>query len=130
MDRVKQAVDSAPTLQPSKPPPIPSGIATGSISAVVLDADGKPIENAAIEAVNQRTHMKWPVVRSNPDGTFTITGLPPGKYSVTFQQTYFLKFFARDVPVVADQVHQLKVTLDIDFRHGHVVTKQPAPLGV
>jgi hypothetical protein len=128
MDRVKQAVDSAPTVQPPKPPPIPAGIETGSISGVVVDADGKAIENAAISVVNQGTRMRWPVTRSAPDGAFTIAGLPPGKYSVTIQQTYFIKFARRDVPIVADKVYQLKVTLEIDVKHLHVSTVEFTPL--
>ncbi len=113
MDRVKEAVEASPSLQKVSEPPIPAGVATGGLSGEVLDADDKAISNAEITLVNGVTGTRWPIVKSAADGSYSILGLPPGKYSITVKKANFQTFYSNDLSIEADQVRNLRVILKI-----------------
>ena len=55
----------------------------GSISGkVVADADGKPIDNLHVYASDYVTDKWMAGVNTSSDGTYKLTGLPPGTYRV------------------------------------------------
>jgi hypothetical protein len=58
------------------------GGATGAISGVVEDSSGATIADAQVQIIDARTEQVARNVVSGTDGTFVVTLLPPGTYSV------------------------------------------------
>jgi len=60
---------------------------TGSIAGTVKDASGNPIANAEICVYKEGTSILVKKAISGTDGSYTISGLSPGKYDVVFSAT-------------------------------------------
>ena len=67
-----------------------NGQATTGISGTVTDKSGAVIPNARVSATNTATSVASSAVTSS-EGTFTIIGLIPGRYSVTVDAPSFKK---------------------------------------
>jgi Carboxypeptidase regulatory-like domain len=60
-------------------------IQTARVSGIALDAQGRPLAGAFVNAMLQTLGFAGPSGRPSqtaPDGTFTISGLPPGDYTL------------------------------------------------
>jgi hypothetical protein len=80
-------------LQAQQPPrdrPAPTGQAHGSISGRILAADGKTTLRRAIVRVSSPALPRRLTVRAAIDGTYSLTGLPAGRYTVSAQKSGYL----------------------------------------
>ena len=75
------------------------GIITGGLTGFVADPSGAVIPNASVVAVNNNTKGAFKTV-SGSDGTFTMTDLPIGTYTVTFTAVGFSKNTVENAQVV------------------------------
>jgi Carboxypeptidase regulatory-like domain/TonB-dependent Receptor Plug Domain/TonB dependent receptor len=76
------------------------GIITGSISGSVADPTGAVITNATVTAVSDSTGISL-VAKSNAEGSFLITHVPIGTYTLTIVATGFSGDKVTGVQVVA-----------------------------
>jgi hypothetical protein len=74
---------------------------TGTITGTVKDPTGAIVPGVTVKVANKATNTVRTVVTSDA-GTFTVTSLQPGQYSVTFDKTGFK----------TDEVANVKLTID------------------
>jgi iron complex outermembrane receptor protein len=85
--------------------------ATGTIQGTVQDPSGQGLQGATIAAANAVQVVKTAVTAS--DGSFTISGLPAGTYSVQISATGFATQVRHDVAVTAGATARLPLRLEI-----------------
>lgn len=83
---------------------------TGTINGTVTDATGSVIPAAKVEVLNQNTGLKRTATGSEI-GTFTVSLLPPGIYSVSVTKEGFAGQTHKDVQLLVNQ----NLTLDISL---------------
>jgi iron complex outermembrane receptor protein len=93
----------------------------GRISGVVRNAGGDTIPGATVTVTNTQTGATRVVV-SGADGSYEVTGLPPGTYSVAAELSAFGQANVRNVQVVAGPGVTVDVSLDPRFREEVTVT--------
>src|SRR6202049_3708780 len=78
----------------------------GGLRGEVLDPSGAAIPKATVTVTGPRNLVK--VAETNGEGVYTITGLPPGKYTVRIAATGFTLLEKTDLDLPGDRV----VTVD------------------
>lgn len=84
--------------------------ATGAIVGTVHDSSGALITSASVSAVRDQTHFSRSV-RVNAEGSFRLSLLPPGSYSVTVQSDGFEQGLMHAIPVNVGEVTSLSLKL-------------------
>jgi hypothetical protein len=84
----------------------------GNIEGVVRSADGQPVGNAQIKARNQRTGLERQATTSLA-GTYSITLLPSGVYTVTAEASGFSTTVRPNVEISAGQVVTVPFSLAV-----------------
>jgi hypothetical protein len=84
----------------------------GSLSGRVLDQQQAAVPGAKILAVESETGAKFPTV-TNGDGTYVLTFLPPGPYSVAAEAAGFKRYVNAQVRVATNEREQLDITLEV-----------------
>lgn len=85
--------------------PLPTGASTG-ISGVVRDSLGNPLGGATVYTTNNAYSTI-----SNPDGTYSISGMDPGTYDVTARKTNYQSQVQANTAVPADAVTTVNLTM-------------------
>jgi outer membrane receptor protein involved in Fe transport len=78
--------------------PVMAQATTGVLTGTVTDPQGGAIANVKVTAKNQETGIEQTVTASG-EGNYTFPALPPGKYTVTIEQTGFKRAVVTDVDV-------------------------------
>ncbi|HEY6246509.1 MAG TPA: TonB-dependent receptor [Pyrinomonadaceae bacterium] len=86
--------------------------ASGGLKGTVVDANGAVLAGATIEAVNEATGEKR-TTTSADDGTFTITNVPVGVYTVNASATGFSPATAKGVKVSVAFVTEVPLALAV-----------------
>ncbi len=86
--------------------------ATGSLSGTVTDANGALVQGANITVKNTGTNFIRNTT-SNDEGRWTVTLLPVGSYSVTYEKEGFKKSISQDTQVEASVTRSLDVALEV-----------------
>ena len=94
---------------------------SGSISGVVRDATGSSLPGVTITTTNQQTGAVR-VVASATGGTYEVTGLPPGSYTVVADLSGIGQATVRDVQVAAGASATADFTLEPRVRESVTVT--------
>ena len=84
----------------------------GSLSGRVLDQQQAAVPGAKIHAVESETGAKFQTV-TNGDGTYVLTFLPPGPYSVAAEAPGFKRYVNAQVRVTTNEREQLDITLEV-----------------
>jgi hypothetical protein len=84
----------------------------GAISGTVTDATGAAIPGAIVTATSQTTNAAVTRTTSS-DGSFTISGLAPGQYTLNVMARGFQTFLERDVSVGAQLTAAVNVSLNV-----------------
>ena len=87
------------------------GGATGAISGVVVDTSGAAIESAEVQIIDTRTEALARKVATNVDGTFTVTLLPPGDYSVVVNKSGFAEAKSEAIEVHVTETVRVTISL-------------------
>jgi len=113
---------------------------SGSISGVVLDAQGAVVQNAKVTLLDQIQGVTAMGVNTSQEGTFVFTPLAPGIYTVTIEAAGFKKQSRTDVPLDANQCLGLppialelgssKEVVTVDWRGAVLETISSARSGV
>lgn len=83
---------------------------TGTINGTIIDATGSVMPGAVVDILNQTTGLKRSAT-SSEIGTFTVTLLPPGLYTVSISKPGFGTQTRKDVELLVNQNLTLDTTL-------------------
>ena len=84
----------------------------GTITGRVLDPSAAAIANAAVNAVNQATGIKY-AARTNAAGNYVIPQVPFGVYEVAVEAPGFRRAVNKDIVLNVAQTFTLNVTLEV-----------------
>jgi hypothetical protein len=99
----------------------------GTITGTLRDPAGAVIANAPIEVRNTDTNAPYPTVTTDT-GSYTVTQLPPGPYSVTASSAGFKKLIRAGLTVDAGQVLPLDLVLQVGANSESVTVTAEATL--
>jgi hypothetical protein len=95
---------------------------TGSLSGLVTDSSGAAVAGVAID---RNTSFK---TTSNETGFYTVTSLPPGRYSIAAERTGFRRYVLESFPIATQQKANHDITLDIGAITESVTVQSSAQL--
>jgi hypothetical protein len=87
----------------------------GTLAGVVRDSTGAAVPGANVTVVNQQTGAGRTVV-SGSDGSFSVSDLAPGAYTVTVQIKGFRNASQKDVQVTAGGTAKTELALRPGWR--------------
>ena len=100
---------------------------TGSITGVVSDSSGALVVGASVAVVELTTNATR-TVKTSDAGTYTVTQLLPGQYSVKVDKPGFKTSQQSDITLQIDQVAQIDVRLQVGSEDTTVVVTSTAPV--
>src|SRR2546425_3375460 len=89
------------------------GSATGAISGVVRDPSGAVLPGAEVEVLSPATGAIIRTLRSDSNGLFAATLLPPGDYNLTVRATGFTETTIHGVDVVVTETVRVVATMKL-----------------
>jgi hypothetical protein len=87
------------------------GGATGAISGTVVDTSGGSVAGADVQIINANTEVVVRKVPTASDGSFVVTLLPPGTYSVVVNKSGFSQAKADGIEVRVTETTKVTITL-------------------
>jgi hypothetical protein len=100
---------------------------TGSITGTVTDPSGAPIAGAAVEVRQVGTDATRTILTSDV-GSYRVTQLAPGSYSVRIDRAGFKTFQQDNVTLAIDQVAEIDARLDIGSQQQTVNVTSESPV--
>ena len=85
---------------------------TGSIAGMVTDPSGTPVTEATV-TIRQIDTNAIRTIATSDVGSYTITQLPPGHYSVKVEKDGFNVFEQSNITLAIDQVAEINAKLDV-----------------
>src|SRR5512132_2974764 len=81
------------------------------VQGTVTDTGGGLVPDAKVTLTNTET-AKTQETTTNAEGFYSISGLPPGKYTLTIEKTGYKKSFLESVTIGAENVQGVDVLLE------------------
>jgi len=101
----------------------------GTLTGTVTDSTGAVVAGASLQVHSQETGTDVRTVNTNSSGSFNITNLPAGRYTITVRDEGFQTYVARDVVLYTAEKHTMNVQLHAGQISEHVeVTAENAPI--
>ena len=100
---------------------------SGAINGYLTDSSGAPIANAPVTIVDERTGVKTQT-STNDAGLYNATNLPPGQYSITFEQKGFSTVKREHVAVQVDATVRVDARLEVGSMSQEVTVAAGAEL--
>jgi hypothetical protein len=100
---------------------------TGTISGTVTDPTGASIPNATVTITQTETNAVH-TVKSSDVGSFTVTQLPPGHYTVKVDSPTFKSFREPNITLAIDQIFQVNAQLQVGSQGEVVEVTTTAPV--
>lgn len=91
---------------------------TGTLRGLVSDPSGAVVPGATVAILQSGGPTRS--AKTNSNGTYEISNLPPGKYTVTANAQGFNVFVQNDVEVNGGQVSQFNIPLEIQVEQQKV----------
>jgi len=85
-----------------------------TLTGTVTDPSGAVVPSATVVVHNQDTGIDVRTATTSSTGSFNITNIPAGRYTVTVRQEGFQAFVARDLTLYTAEKH----TLDVQLKTG------------
>ncbi|MEX2663122.1 MAG: TonB-dependent receptor, partial [Vicinamibacterales bacterium] len=101
--------------------------ATTELRGRVVDAQGGVLPGVPIVVRNQDTGM-FREIRSNPDGTYFVSGLTPGVYEIAAELQGFKRYNRRDVRLEIGRTATVDVQLEVGSLEETVTVTADSPL--
>jgi hypothetical protein len=86
---------------------------TGIVKGKVKELNGKPIEGVVIRATNAEKDQEKYETKSDGKGEFELTGLPPARYSLTFEKQGYKTFTTRKLEVAPGDTIKLSRAIEL-----------------
>ena len=86
---------------------------TGGLTGVVSDADGAVVSNVTVEITNERTRKVERNIKSEADGSYSATLLPPGTYSLRVAASNFKQSLIAGVQLRINETSRQDVKLEV-----------------
>ena len=99
----------------------------GTISGVVIDPSGATIVGAEILIANDATGVQYPG-KTNGDGFYLVSNLPPGTYRLQVSNTGFKTIIKPDIVIHVQDALAINFTLPIGAASEVVTVHGGAPL--
>ncbi len=99
----------------------------GTISGIVVDSSGAAIVGAEILIANDATGVQYPA-KTNGDGFYLATNLPPGTYRLQVSNSGFKTIIKPDIVIHVQDALAVNFTLPIGAASEIVTVKGGAPL--
>ena len=96
--------------------PLRSQVSTGEIAGTIADASGAAVPNAKVTATNTETNTVARETITSTDGTYTMTLLPPGAYTITAEASGFRRTVQTGIELQTNQ----RVKVDLQLQVGQV----------
>ena len=110
------------------PPHLAPQVATSSITGFVTDTSGAFMPSVRVVATNVETGMSR-TATTTAEGSYAITSIPPGTYSVTAEASGFRKYSLSSFgPLTVGQVAKLDIMLQVGAVVENVEITAEAPL--
>jgi hypothetical protein len=87
-----------------------------TLSGTVTDPSGAVVTGATVVIHSSDTGSDFRTIETNSAGSFTVTNMPAGRYTVTVKSTGFKSYVAQDVVLNVAEKH----TLDVQLNAGQV----------
>jgi Carboxypeptidase regulatory-like domain/TonB dependent receptor len=100
---------------------------TGSMTGTVTDSSGAIIVGATVTVREVDTNLTR-TTRTSAAGTFTITQLPPGRYSVKFDNPGFKTYEQTGITLAIDQLAQINAQLTIGAEAQNIEVTSTGPV--
>jgi hypothetical protein len=100
---------------------------TGSITGTVTDSSGAIIPGATVTVTNVATNLSRTVTTSGI-GTYTVTELLPGTYTVKVDKSSFSPFEEKNVTLQIDEVAQINAQLRVGSQQQTIEVTGAAPV--
>src|SRR5258706_13019656 len=84
---------------------------TGTLTGTVTNQAGGPVPNAAVSVTPIAGGAPQKVL-TGPDGTFTITGLPPGSYRVDVEDSGYKRSSVQNLDLAVGGPASLRIELE------------------
>lgn len=101
--------------------------ASGSLNGTVKDPNGALIQGASVTVKNTATNLTRTAV-TNDDGNWTVTVLPVGTYSVSYEKDGFKKAVNQNIEVEASVTRSVDMVLGIGVSDVFVDVTSDMPL--
>ena len=100
---------------------------TGAISGKVTDPQGAVVPNASLTVTNTGTNNST-TVNATSDGTYKVTNLDPGKYTISTSVSGFAPAKAENVIVEVGQTTTVDIPLTLGTAEANVEVTADAPV--
>ena len=100
---------------------------TSELRGRVIDAQDAALPGVTVTVRNQETGMFRETV-SNPDGTYFVSGMPPGTYEIAAELQGFKRFSRREVRLEVGKTTTLDVQLEVGSLEETVTVSAESPL--
>jgi hypothetical protein len=94
------------------PPSVSAQTSTGTLRGALVDETGACIPGAAISATHRATAERFET-KSGPDGSFALTQLPGGSYSVRVELSGFKPWERKRLTVRAGRTSTVKIKMKV-----------------
>src|SRR5215510_7681829 len=91
-------------------------VSTGEVSGAVTDSTGAAVPNAKVIATNTQTNTVVRETLTSTDGTYTMTFLPPGAYTLSAEASGFRKTIQSGLELQTNQ----RARVDLQLQVGQV----------
>lgn len=108
-------------------PAVAAGQTVGSITGTIYDQTGLPLRGIKVTA-ESATQIGGPrVAYSNDEGNFRITGLLPGKFTVTAEALKLKKHIQKNVRVGVNSAAELDIVMEVETEVVEIKVVEKAP---
>jgi len=107
--------------------PASSQIGTGSVVGTVSDVSGAVISNVEVVVNNVDTNV-FRTTTTTSSGDYSVTGLHPGRYSVTAEKSGFRVTTVPAFRLEVDQTARVNITLGVGSATQNVIVQATAPV--
>ena len=107
--------------------PASSQIGTGSIVGTVIDGSGAVVPDVEVVVNNVDTNV-FRTTATTSSGDYSVTGLLPGRYSVTAEKPGFRVTSVPGFKLAVDQTARVNITLSLGSVTQNVIVQDTAPI--
>src|SRR5437588_604052 len=107
--------------------PLAAQSPTATVNGQVRDSSGAVVQDAAVQLINDRTGARFPA-RTNKEGIYSVTNLPPGNYHIQVSKAGFKTIVKPDIVLNVLDARAINFDLPVGAVSQTVTVEGGAPL--